>query len=749
VRPKEVTLTTAMVPASARPGETVELRVTAAVDEPWHIYAHAKEAPEDGPVTTQFDLFDLAGLEVAGDWAADREPIRKKEEAFDKLPFVEYFEKKVTWSIPLKVPANASAGDHELKVQVQFQICDPKSCKPPARVTAPPAKLRVSGGGQAQTRPAGTGRAIGLAQLVLGQVNPEPDGGPPAGDDPAKAETAPARGAANDPATEAEGQLSVELKAGGGQVQELRPVSAMSIGELILWSAGGGLLAVLMPCVWPMVPVTVNFFLKQSQIRKKPATSLAITYCLAIILVFTAVGLLAALLLGTTGATQLGSNGWLNLIAGLIFIFFGLSLLGLFELRLPTFLLNATASRESQGGLIGVVFMALTLTITSFTCTFPVVGALLVLATRGSYLYPIIGMLVFSTVLALPFFLLALAPGLLSRMPKSGDWMNTIKVVGGLVELGAAFKFLNTAEVGFGTLPRNAIFDSQVVLAIWVVLSAICGIYLLGLFRTDHDHGDSRIGAGRMLFGALFLAVAAYLTPALFGNPPRGKFYDLIVGILPQDSDELDQSEHIIQETVARVSESLQTAPEALVAQRGQGSGGSSSPGGGAILKSVKATSSDPKQAEREEKQVHGVAWGLSYEAALEQAKEEKKPILIDFTGVNCANCRTMERAVLPRSEVLQALRSFITIRLYTDRVPIESITAEQREDLAIANLEREAELTGETTSPLYVVLDTEGKVLGKTGFEPDPAKFLGFLQTHLSKFSGTPIAAAGASGSE
>ena len=181
---------------------------------------------------------------------------------------------------------------------------------------------------------------------------------------------------------------------------------------------------------------------------------------------------------------------------------FGLSLLGLFELSLPSFLLNASSQNEGRGGLIGVFFMALTLTITSFTCTFPVVGGLLVMAAGGDFFYPIVGLATFAAVLAFPFLLLALSPGLISKMPRSGDWMNAVKVVGGLIEIGAALKFINTAELAY-VVPENAWFDAHVILTCWIALSLVCGLYLLGVFRTDHDHGDVKVGTGRIIFGAV------------------------------------------------------------------------------------------------------------------------------------------------------------------------------------------------------------------------------------------------------
>ena len=219
----------------------------------------------------------------------------------------------------------------------------------------------------------------------------------------------------------------------------------------LIASALGGLFALVMPCVWPMVPITVNFFVKQGQGQsgRSKATGLAIIYCLSIIGVFTAVGVLFSFFFSASALQTLANNPWLNFFVAALFVVFGLSLLGLFEIRLPSFLLNASAKGEGRGGLVGVVFMALTLTITSFTCTFPVVGGLLVMAANGNFLYPIIGLATFATVLALPFLLLALSPSLISKMPRSGDWMNAVKVVGGLIEIGAALKFINAAELAF------------------------------------------------------------------------------------------------------------------------------------------------------------------------------------------------------------------------------------------------------------------------------------------------------------
>lgn len=512
------------------------------------------------------------------------------------------------------------------------------------------------------------------------------------------------------------GGLSIPVSSSGGTLNEsdIAQEAKRGLIPFLIASALGGLFALVMPCVWPMIPITVNFFVKQGQGpgKKSRATGLAIIYCLSIIAVFTAVGVLFAFFFSAASLQNLANNPWINFFVAALFIVFGLSLLGLFELRLPNFLLNASAQGESRGGLIGVVFMALTLTITSFTCTFPVVGGLLVMAAQGSFLYPILGLATFAAVVAFPFFLLALSPGLIARMPRSGDWMNAVKVVGGLIEIGAALKFINTAELAFVT-PENAWFDAHVVLTSWIALSAVCGLYLLGLFRTDHDHDEVKVGPGRLIFGSLFMGLALYMLPALFGHPPRSLVWDrLIVGILPPDSNEL------------------------MAEAAAPGSG--TAPASGSPLAEIKATSKEPAQAEREEKKAHGVLWGMSFDQARELAAQENKPILIDFTGVNCPNCRLMERHVLPRPEVVSLLKRFVTIQLYTDFVPIASITREQRAELAEVNQDRLLKLAQEQTNPIYVVLAPSGELLNRIGGYREPKVFVDFLTKALERFPTT-----------
>ena len=734
IKSKNAELTASVEPSEARPGDIVTLKVTAKLEPGYHIYKHDEKPPAEGggPVNTTFDLFDAGGLEVKGDWSASREPIKHKEENFPNLPFVEFYEDEVTWSIKLKVPPGTPPGKKTIRVQAGYMICNDKSCSQPGKWTLPAATLTVAAGDAGKlaesapkpaasapakpapadtarpTTPSEPAREAAAASATAGTSSPARDRGSSATGSSAVATTSPASRAPSDSSSSPKPRSEIAQKAEQGLI------------PFLIASALGGLFALVMPCVWPMVPITVNFFVKQGQSEggRGKATGLAITYCLSIIGIFTAVGVLFSFFFSASALQTLANNAWLNFFVAALFVTFGLSLLGLFEIRLPSFLLNASSRGESRGGVIGVVFMALTLTITSFTCTFPVVGGLLVMAAQGNFFYPIIGLATFATVIALPFFLLALSPGLISKMPRGGDWMNAVKVVGGLVEIGAALKFVNTAEQSFSTA-EDAWFNAPVVLTCWIALSFVCGLYLLGVFRTDHDHDEVKVGPGRLVFGSGFLGLGLYLLPALFGHAPQSQVWNrLIVGLLPPDSG-------VFSTPVQVIGGSEQAAAE------------------------VKATSTDPIQAEREQKSVHGVQWGMSLQQAKEQAARDRKPILIDFTGVNCANCRQMERGVFPKREVVKLLRQFVPVQLYTDLVQIGSLTREQWVERAEINQKLELDLVGEATNPFYVVLSPDGQVVGSIGGYNEPTVFIDFLNKALEKASqggGEKVAQGGSS---
>ncbi len=650
--PNQVQFSTSIEPKVAAPGESVTYSVTAKVEEPWHIYAYSPELLSGVTAfPTMFELFDTDGLDVAGEWTPDR-PALEPEPGNNVLTF-DFYEDEITWSVPLKVPNDANAGTKSIYNQVSFMICDDKSCQPLAMKTLDPVVLTVAGA------PVGT--------AVAGSSTSAATGGP-------------------------------------GINSDVQQAIDSGIFSFIALSAGAGLLALVMPCVWPMIPITVNFFVKQGEAKKGNTTGLAVTYSLAIIITFTALGLLAAVIFDASGAQTLAVNPWLNLFVAGLFVFFGLMLLGVIEFGLPSGLVNSLSRMSGKGGLLGVIFMALTLTVTSFTCTFPVVGSLLVLASQGSLFYPIVGMVTFATVLATPFFLLAMTPKLLKSLPKGGDWMNAVKVVGGLVEIAAAFKFLNNAEIGFGSPPSDAWTNAPATLSIWIGIMVVCGLYLLGLFQTDHDHETPKVGAGRMLSGSLFLCLALFLTPALFGHPPRSQVWDrLIVGLLPPDIDSL-------------AGEALPEEPAPMPA------------------------SDSPEDIVKAARSRHGVYWGYSFENALANAEAQNKPILIDFTGVFCTNCRQMEQGVFPKPEIISLLSQFETVSLYTDRLSLPGLSSKDQSRLARANQEFQQQLTGDVTLPLYVAVrplgDGEIEVIDTIGGFNEVPVFQRFLQDALNQFN-------------
>lgn len=701
LQPKSAVWSTRVEPATAKPGDIVTFTATARLSPGYHLYKYTKTQPDSGPRQTEFDLFNTGGLTIKSDWKSSKEVTKKKEAVFPELEFVEFYEGEVSFSIQLEAPATIAPGEKQIQVQAFYQLCDDKNCTIPGRWALPVATLTISGGQAAAPKDEPKKEATtATAQPVAAESAK-----------PAEKKTAEPTAALTTPPPAAALATNSPARGTGSEVQKSLDQGLI---PFLLVCAGGGLVALIMPCVWPMVPVTVNFFVKQGH-GGKGTTRLAVAYCLSIIGIFTLVGVIFSAFFGAASLQQLANHPYLNIFVAVLFFAFGLSLLGLFEIRLPNFLLNASAQGESKGGMVGVIFMATTLTITSFTCTFPVVGGLLVMAAGGNYLYPVLGLATFATVVAIPFFLLALAPGLMSKMPKSGDWMNTVKTVGGLVEIGAAFKFLNTAEIAY-KVPEDAWFDAQMVLTTWIVLAAVCGVYLLGFFRTDHDYEEPRVGPGRLIFGSLFLFIAVYLTPALFGRPPQSQIYTrLVVGILPPDAGEL-------------------SAPTFIAASGGSGAGSEAGHG-------TKATSTDPQVAITQQTSFHGVSWGMSLEKAKAEAKAAGKPILIDFTGVNCANCRLMEQRVLPRPEVVDQLKKFVTVQIYTDFVPIASITSEQRAELGQANQELLIDIAQEATNPIYVVMNADGTVLERIGGYNEPAVFVDFLARALGKFSGGKVA--------
>lgn len=374
-------------------------------------------------------------------------------------------------------------------------------------------------------------------------------------------------------------------------------------------SLGMGALSLLTPCVFPMVPITVSFFANHSSKTRSGAIRQAAIYGVGIMLTFVALGMSLAILFGASGINKLASNPWVNLVITAIFLGFALSLLGVFFLQLPSGLVNklnrATYEKE-EGSIVGVLMMGLTFSLTSFTCTAPFVGTLLVLAAQGSWRWPLVGMTGFSLAFAIPFVLLALAPQLMTQLPRAGGWMNSVKVVMGFLEIAAAMKFLSNADLVW----HWNIFTRTTVLCIWAGCLLLIVAYLLGWFRLEHDSEISAISGPRAVFALLFLACAIWIANGLAGH----RLGDIDAFLPPAESDP-----------------------------------------GAARTENVVATSSEP-------------IWILNdLQSGLQKAKAQGKPVFIDFTGYTCTNCRWMEANIFSKPAIQKDMDRFVKVRLYTD----------------------------------------------------------------------------------
>ena len=377
----------------------------------------------------------------------------------------------------------------------------------------------------------------------------------------------------------------------------------------IIFSLGMGFLALLTPCVFPMIPITISFFTKlgeQSESNKSKKNlsplSAATVYALGIIVIFTLLGLVLALTLGASGAQQIAQNPWINLSIGFLFIFFALSLFGYYELQAPQFLTQYSMKQESQSGFTGILFMSLTFTLASFTCTAALVGTLLVAASQGEYFWPIIGMLSFSTAFASPFFFLALFPQYLAKLPKSGGWLNSVKVIMGFLELAAAFKFISNSDLVW----EWNIFDRELVLFLWILIILLISLYSLGFILFPHDTKPNKISFRRKVVFVITFIFSIYLTTGLFSN----KIY---------------AGNNMIFKVMSGLVESYLPPPK---------------------------SSSD---------------WIEDLDLAYLKAKESNKPIFLDFTGYTCTNCRWMEINIFEQKEVVELFDEFILVKLYTD----------------------------------------------------------------------------------
>lgn len=515
------------------------------------------------------------------------------------------------------------------------------------------------------------------------------------------------------------GETNFTLKIpAAGSVSALAPESKSeeSLWSIFLICLGTGLLAVITPCVFPLIPVTVSFFLKRSKSRAEGIRN-AVWYSISIIAIYTIPTLLLTLAFGGKVLYTISTSAVSNILFFAIFLVFAISFFGAFELTLPNSWANKADEKAGKGGLMGIFFMALTLVIVSFSCTGPLVGTLLgQTSTNGVGSAPIIGMFGFGVGLALPFSLFAFFPSMLQSLPKSGGWLNSVKVTFGFIELALAMKFLSNVDLAY----HWHLLDRDVFLVIWIVIFTLMGLYLLGKLKFSHDSDLPYISVPRLFFAIFSFCFALYMVPGLWGAPLK-----LLSGFIPPASTQefnLEDLEYKL-DNVHVLS----------------GSDGSKSSPNNASL------AQPPKKYTDLLEVPYGLTAYFDLEEGMAAAKALNKPVMLDFTGHSCANCRKMEQEVWKNPEVLKLMREeFVLVSLYVDEskeLPLEeqhtAPNGDRIETVGNQNLEYETTKFGFNAQPLYKFLDLKGNSLSDVnyGYDPDVDKFIAHLKGVIAKF--------------
>ena len=628
-----------------------DLLLTAKIEKGWHLYSQFIE--EGGPIPTSFKFNSSAAYRLIGKVTESPKPIT----AFDKN-----FNMEIAWHknqvvfkqrISLNNPVAAVTG------VLEFMVCDDQRCLPPAEV-----EFEVP--------------LVAGSDVVIASQSVSPD-------------SALAAGRVVDTNSNSVASVLVSNKTA-------------SKAEGSLWAifiAGfiGGLAAFFMPCIYPMIPMTVSFFTKQSGSRAKGIRS-AIIYGVSIIIIYVALGLLITLLFGASALNEAASSATFNLLFFVALIIFGISFLGAFEITLPSSLVNKMDEKSNQSGFMGLFFMAFTLALVSFSCTGPIIGTLLVDAvSKGSYLGPAIGMLGFSSALAIPFTLFAIFPSWLKEMPKSGGWLNTVKVSLGFLEIALAFKFLSNVDLAY----HWGIFNRDIFLIIWIVVFGMWSLYLLGKLRLSHDSEINFLSLPRLFFAMFVLGFTIYMIPGLWGAPLKG----ISAWLPPQTTQEFDLYSNA----------------------------------GSAVTK----TQTSRKKYAGLFHAPHGLDAFYDYEQGLAYAKSVNKPILLDFTGWSCTNCRKMEASVWPDKEVLRRLREdYVLISLYVDDKT--ELSQEEKYNSAFSGKkvssigqkwsDFQASKFGTNSQPYYVIADHDGTaIVTPQSFNLDVNNYIKFLESGKTAF--------------
>jgi len=651
-----------------------ELIFTATIDPGWHVYG--TDIPEDGPIPTSFNFEPSDNYQLTGEISTP-DPIEKYDNAFEMT--LRYFDGEAEFKQRIALKTSDAI---TVKGELEFMACDDTRCLPPEYVEFS-FKIPASAGSQAASEPAED----------KATVTPEPV----QDQQPAIAiqefDAAEEEPLINEPEPETESQP--ETGASG------------SLWTFFFIALGVGFVGLLTPCVYPMIPMTVTFFMNASQ-NKLKAKSQAVFFGLSIIFIYTFVGVLVSLIFGADTIKQVSEHWITNLVFFLLFATFAASFFGMFEMVLPSWLTNKSDQQADKGGYIGAFFMALTLVLVSFSCTAPFVGGILVEAATGQVVKPIVGMFGFSLAFAIVFTILALFPAWLNKMPRSGGWLNSVKVVLAFLILAIGMKYL--------LVPNQALnwgITREVYIGVWIVLFTMLGFYLLGKIRFSHDSPVPHISVPRLLLVMVSFTFALYLVPGLFGAPLKA-----VSGYLPTESSwDLNK---VIRENVQRISVAPGTQPAAA------------------------NLCDEPKYSGLFELP-HGLQGYFDFEQGLACAQKLNKPIFLDIKGHACTNCKVMEKNVWSDPAVLNKLREeFVIIALYVDdktELPenewvTSSFDGKIKKTIGRKNTDFQITRFGVNAQPYYVIMDLRGNKLNEpVGFEPDADKYLEFLDEGIKNF--------------
>ena len=637
---------------------------TATVKDPWHLYG--TELPKGGPTPTHLLVDKIEGAELVGGLTSTQKPIEKYDPNFEMT--LRFFSGKVTFRQKIRI---TDPKKFAFVGAIRYMACNDEQCLPPANweFTVQPKELGKLGDAAATKLTEETPATTEATATSLGE---------PSADSVASVDTLSV--APQDTAALASSDLWApvipELKAYGDKALNQ---AEGSLWMLLVGGFLGGLVALVTPCVWPMIPMTVSFFLKRSSDRKKGIRD-ALLYGIGIIVIYVSLGLIVSAVFGSDALNNLATNAIFNVAFFILLVIFAISFFGAFELVLPaSWTAKMDAKADSASGFISIFFMAFTLALVSFSCTGPIIGTLLVQAATSSsgMLAPAVGMLGFALALALPFTLFAIFPNLLQSMPKSGGWMNSVKVVLAFIELALALKFLSIADLAYGW----RILDREVFLSLWIVIAILLGLYLLGKIRFPHDAPQEKTPISALFLAIISFSFAVYMMPGLVGAPLRA---------------------------ISAFAPPLRT--QDLNLYNGE----------------VHAKFDD-------------------YDAGMAYARQVGKPVMIDFSGYGCVNCRKMEASVWIDPNVKHMLEEdYVLITLMVDekaplKEPIEIMENGEKVKLRTVGDKWsyfQRMKFGANAQPFYVLLDHQGKPLAPSyAFNEDVSAYLNFLKSGLSEF--------------